>query len=533
MSVFICWSGGRSHAIANALKTLLLQTLRLKKNDVFISDSIEKGANWFNAIERELERAEAGVVCLTAENLTNPWLHFEAGALGNRLARLPKSVPQERRRSSGSDASRRLFTLLHGVTGAELKGPLSAYQSTLTTKQDVDEMMLALARVLDRPATATKKARSIVTGDRWQRFERKIGHVAVPARNLVSLDVDFDRKTFNEPLYCCTDQAWVRRYDGVVETLQKLLAHEPLVEAACSPKERSIYTMLLVELNGYAMAMQSLLLRPRKFDLTPSGELQIDAAIRTCCEDRRLAIKSLVTLLLHPVDEPLREEAVRFMEVQTNAERKMIVHNLEGMIRRHRETVFERSPRRSFDSNALQRAVGALTAGRMPVEFRASSWDLDRIFYYLLVQYFTTGALRSDSDPRTSRGRRGRARILRDRPLEHHWLCAARDVEMEVERYRAKSKGGSLMPLTYALCALQELHPERAGRHTSVTSTVQTALDAVDQELGRAPASDATPIIQQLVANMRSSRRAVRPRTVNRAAQKSMKTPAMAFARRS
>jgi hypothetical protein len=58
MSVFICWSGDRSHVLARALKALLVGSLpSLSKDDVFISDSIEKGANWFNSIETRVDKA--------------------------------------------------------------------------------------------------------------------------------------------------------------------------------------------------------------------------------------------------------------------------------------------------------------------------------------------------------------------------------------------------------------------------------------------------------------------------------------------
>ena len=50
--------------------------------------------------------------------------------------------------------------------------------------------------------------------------------------------------------------------------------------------------------------------------------------------------------------------------------------------------------------------------------------------------------------------------------MDHDWFCAARDVEMEVERFRAKSKGGSQMPLTYALVALQALKPQNAPENS-------------------------------------------------------------------
>ena len=73
----------------------------------------------------------------------------------------------------------------------------------------------------------------------------------------------------------------------------------------------------------------------------------------------------------------------------------------------------------------------------------------DRIYYYLLVQYFSIATLRWEP----------RATFMNEPPpMRHDWLCGARDVEMEVERYRAKPKGGSVMPMTYALVALQEIN---------------------------------------------------------------------------
>src|ERR1700757_1583653 len=101
MSVFICWSGDRSHALAIAVRRLLLRTLGLKGNRVFVSDRIEKGVTWFDSIVKQLEKSNAGIVCLTAENAGNPWLHFEAGALALGL------------RKTASPSRRRLFTLLH------------------------------------------------------------------------------------------------------------------------------------------------------------------------------------------------------------------------------------------------------------------------------------------------------------------------------------------------------------------------------------------------------------------------------------
>ena len=72
--------------------------------------------------------------------------------------------------------------------------------------------------------------------------------------------------------------------------------------AVCSTHEQGLFEMLLRELDGYAMAIQALLLLENKhFKLLNNGELDIDAPTKTCCEDRRLAIRSLAGRLLHPL----------------------------------------------------------------------------------------------------------------------------------------------------------------------------------------------------------------------------------------
>ena len=120
MSVFICWSHTRSHKIALAVETLL----KGMHVPVFVSDHIEKGATWFGSIQEKLNKAEIGIVCLTSENLESPWLHFESGALARELPSQSKAI------AGTGESPGRLFTVLHGVTAAEVTGPLSAYQAT-------------------------------------------------------------------------------------------------------------------------------------------------------------------------------------------------------------------------------------------------------------------------------------------------------------------------------------------------------------------------------------------------------------------
>ncbi len=547
MSVFICWSGTRSHEIARAVETLLIN-MAVPKDQVFVSDQIEKGAAWFDSILDKLQGAQVGIVCLTSENLASPWMHFEAGAFARGLSStsidFAQSADSSRRQTGtatdeNSKHRSRLFTVLHGVTAAEIKGPLSAYQTTSTTQQEMSQLVGEIKHILDdtdkakvsrdRNQTRKKSAQKgeLTHGERdfakgipnhiWETFERALEHATVPVGKLISdFDQTFQRKTFNEPLHHCADQAWLARYEGARLTREALLPRLNQVRAACPHHEQELFELLLSELDGYAMALQALLLKPIEFKLDSVGELEMDEGIQTCCEDRRLAIKSIATRLLHPLDDPLTDEAVRFMAAETNEERKMIVHRLEARIRQTWEQVHEdgsKEPeRRSAIDNA---ALGKLVAGMLErqinsapaqepkstkpiqrlLQFRESSWDLDRIYYYLLIRYFGTAALRWESShlPATS--------AIEQQSEDYDLACAARDVEMEVERYRARSKGGSLMPLTYALIALKALC-SRPAHSAEELGKIKSAFTLVREELGKELKTEPGRPIERLLAEI-------------------------------
>src|SRR5678810_1028422 len=88
MSVFICWSGDRSKAIAHALRTLLCSILSPEPS-IFVSEDIDKGAEWFRAVRARLDSSRAGIIVLTHENIRSPWIHFEAGAIARQLGADP------------------------------------------------------------------------------------------------------------------------------------------------------------------------------------------------------------------------------------------------------------------------------------------------------------------------------------------------------------------------------------------------------------------------------------------------------------
>jgi hypothetical protein len=95
--------------------------------DPWISvEDIDKGQQWGRSLADELESTHAGVICLTPENLTAPWLLFEAGA----LSKLYKEA--------------RVCTYLIDMLYADVPpGPFSEFQHTLAIKEDTHRTNLA------------------------------------------------------------------------------------------------------------------------------------------------------------------------------------------------------------------------------------------------------------------------------------------------------------------------------------------------------------------------------------------------------
>lgn len=135
MKIFVSWSGELSKQIAQTLRTWLPRIIQ--SLDVFYSpDDIEKGDNWDSKISQELSACNYGIICLTSENTTAPWIHFEAGALANAL-----------------DA--RVSTLMININPSDIKGPLARYQATRLEKDDFSQLIESINKSLETPLDNT------------------------------------------------------------------------------------------------------------------------------------------------------------------------------------------------------------------------------------------------------------------------------------------------------------------------------------------------------------------------------------------
>lgn len=117
MKVFICWSGEPSRQLAECIRDWLPTVLQ-SATPYFAPEDVDKGSRWLPNIAVQLADSKVGLICATANNLNNEWIHFEAGALSQSLE---KSY---------------VCPLLFGVKTTDLTGPLGQFQATQFQKQD-------------------------------------------------------------------------------------------------------------------------------------------------------------------------------------------------------------------------------------------------------------------------------------------------------------------------------------------------------------------------------------------------------------
>jgi hypothetical protein len=115
--------------------------------DVFVSKhDIDSGARWAAVLAEKLEESSFGILCLTADNLSAPWLLYEAGALTKHI--------------SGKVCG----LLIAGLNPANISGPLAQFQHRSWERDNVR----ALVRDLNKGVATPLEADQIdLVFDKW------------------------------------------------------------------------------------------------------------------------------------------------------------------------------------------------------------------------------------------------------------------------------------------------------------------------------------------------------------------------------
>ncbi len=122
MKIFIGWSGQLSGKLASILKQWLANVIQAVK-PYYSEEDVAKGSRWHEGIAKELEDCRIGVICLTSENLNEPWIMFEAGALSKKVG------------------ESKVCPILFGLNVSDIKGPLAQFQAAKFTKSAISKVI--------------------------------------------------------------------------------------------------------------------------------------------------------------------------------------------------------------------------------------------------------------------------------------------------------------------------------------------------------------------------------------------------------
>lgn len=154
MKIFISWSGSVSHAVARLLKDFISDVIQA--TDPWVSSSdIDKGTIWFSKILGELTTNQNGIICLTKENLNNPWILFESGALAKGIG------------------ENRVYTFLIDLEPSEIKDPLAQFNHTRPNKNDVLQLIKSINNKLGEKSLNDNKLEKSFD-IHWQDFIKSL-----------------------------------------------------------------------------------------------------------------------------------------------------------------------------------------------------------------------------------------------------------------------------------------------------------------------------------------------------------------------
>jgi hypothetical protein len=167
MRVFLSWSGPKSRAVAEALRDWLpkvIQSVRPFMSQVDIS----AGTRPMAEIESQLESCKFGIICVSADNWTRPWLNFEAGAISKRLGL----------------AETRVAPLLIDMKPEDIDSPLKQFQMKTLDRAGVFEVVASLNALSDDPLTPEFLRDTYEVW--WPRLEPRLQELdATPAQTAV------------------------------------------------------------------------------------------------------------------------------------------------------------------------------------------------------------------------------------------------------------------------------------------------------------------------------------------------------------
>ena len=489
--VFISWSGKRSLAVAESLCEFIPRIIPELEDRLFVSTGIEKGARWSDEIARHLEEADAGILCLTAEGLNSPWLHFEAGALTKGL----DSTRVRRGEPGGANSNSRIFTYLHGIAPTAFSGPLSQYQWTAANRDDTWRLMQALHDLFANARSDPRSARRRFD-ERWPDLERDLRRNAVLVSDVVpEFESWFRQKTFVESLDECADENWIGRYDSARDTRALLAGRVEPVRDGCTPYQWKLYEQLIAVTDAYVTALRPLI-RALPDETTTPTPPRVAPDIASACEVQRARTNTIVQLILHPVAIPFATDAVEFAVSDSAEQRRLLAERYQDSVREiadrrltleHRGTPHGDAPSSDHPTTGSLGLDSMLATADGTRKLFRSLWALDRIVGYVAWEHLYADASIAPG-------------LLLQRATSELETMLAQDVDTNP------------LPLQYALQALAAALSLRDMRRGIEVPPIRALCARIDEVIDASRTSDGEPTIdrgKQLRAALASVRKAL------------------------
>ena len=241
MKVFLSWSGPVSKQVALAMREWLPNVIQAI-DPWMSSEDIDKGSRWSSEVAKELQTTKAGILFVTADNQSAPWLNFEAGALS-------KTVEKEM-----------VCPYLFHLKPSEMTGPLVQFQATESTKEDTKRMLVTLNRGADsKPLPESKLTEAFEMW--WGKLDEKLAEIVpslpsrVPSRSTQDmveevLTIAREQARTTQRIAAAMEQA---RLD---ETMRNLIGYKPfggLIDSSPTYLDPRLNNTLLT---GYGSADQ-------------------------------------------------------------------------------------------------------------------------------------------------------------------------------------------------------------------------------------------------------------------------------------
>jgi hypothetical protein len=139
LKIFISWSGELAKECTKVLRVWLPKMF--DHIDPWASDvDIDAGTRGLDAIQERLNDSTFGIIVVTTENMSKPWLNFEAGALSRRLE---------------ADLTRVVPLLVNFDAVYQLQGPIAQFQATKLDRDGMSRLCRSIAAVIGL-STATE-----------------------------------------------------------------------------------------------------------------------------------------------------------------------------------------------------------------------------------------------------------------------------------------------------------------------------------------------------------------------------------------